>query len=95
MNENNDFEWDEDDLHIQSRPLMLYDFLKLNSDIRKVMTFCEICPKEIQELLNPVINAAMDQCCNYAYELGFEDPNEIIPEEVRIFKFNSWKGKEE
>ena len=42
---------------------------------------------QTKEFLHEVINAAAAQCCEYAYELGFEDPNEIVSENVLSFEY--------
>ena len=83
MKDNND---DDDELRIRSRPLMMKDFVNLDICITKSIRYMEEHP-QTKEFLYEVINAAAAQCCEYAYELGFEDPNEIISENVFSFEY--------
>lgn len=82
MKDNND----DDELRISSRPLMMQDFVNLDICITKSIRYMEEHP-QTKEFLNEVISAAAAQCCEYAYELGFEDPNEIISENVFTFEY--------
>lgn len=83
MKDNND---DYDELRIRLRPLMMKDFVNLDICITKSIRYMEEHP-QTKEFLNEVISAAAAQCCEYAYELGFEDPNEIISENVFSFEY--------
>ena len=76
----------DDELRISSRPLMMQDFVNLDICITKSIRYMEEHP-QTKEFLCEVINAAAAQCCEYAYELGFDDPNEIISENVFTIKY--------
>ncbi len=77
---------DDDELRISSRPLMVQDFVNLDICITKSIRYMEEHP-QTKEFLHEVISAAATQCCEYAYELGFDDPNEIISENVFTIKY--------
>ena len=81
-----DMKDNDDELRISSRPLMVQDFVNLDICITKSIRYMEEHP-QTKEFLHEVINAAAAQCCEYAYELGFEDPNEIVSENVLSFEY--------
>ena len=76
----------DDELRISSRPLLMQDFVNLDICITKSIRYMEEHP-QTKEFLHEVINAAAAQCCEYAYELGFDDPNEIVSENVFTIKY--------
>ncbi len=45
--------------------------------MRSRHAYVNTCPKEVQDFLRPVIDAAADRNCELVYRLGFEDPNEL------------------
>ena len=72
-----DVQWDDDSLEISSRPLMFGDIVELDLQLSQAYAYVNTCPKEVQEFLRPVIDAAADRNCELMYLLGFDDPNEL------------------
>lgn len=84
-----DLHWNEDDLNISGRPLMLEDFVSLDRNVSQAYKYLLECPEDVRDFLEPVINAACDMACNMAYDLGI-DPNEVNPDKYTrsIYKPN-------
>lgn len=70
----------EDNFNIHERPILLSDFIALDRAIDNCYRVMYLSPDGIQKIFEPVIAAACDQACNLAYELGFDNPSDIITE---------------
>ncbi len=77
---------------LTGRPLRLSDLAEDEYYLTRAYAYNRKCPKDIQEILAPVLRMASDQFCNMCYELGIEDPSKADFSEYKSLEYKIKSG---
>lgn len=69
---------------ITSRPLDINDFIRLDGQIELAYRYLEDKNDDIKAIFKPILDAASDQACDLAYELGYDNPSELCQGGVKV-----------
>ena len=75
MSDADEFMFDEN--YLKSRPLMLSDIKEKFRQIDMAYQNLEKCDEETRQIMQPILDMALNFICDLCYDLGFEDPMQI------------------